>query len=99
MGAREDPVKVQGSDGKTLSVELQGGTLALPWARLTPGDRLGLARAFLKDGALEDHLLVAVFALADGRVEVADEHFAKAKTADPKGDARVAEVRAALGLK
>ncbi|MCY3018152.1 MAG: hypothetical protein NTW87_03850 [Planctomycetota bacterium] len=100
MGAREEPVKVVGTDEKSLSVDVRGGTLSLPWARLSASDRLNLARACLKEGVLEDHVLVAVFALADGRAELSEEHFAKAKAADPKGgEARVSEVRASLGLK
>ena len=100
VGAQEEPAKVLGADGKSLSVELQGGKLDLPWTRLSARDRTNLARAFLKEGVLEDHVLVAVFALADGRAELSDEHFAKAKAADPKGgEARVAEARASLGLK
>ena len=100
LGRRQVRVKVLGADGKSLSVEIQGGALSLPWTRLSAGDRLNLARAFLKESVFEDHVLVAVFALADGRADLSDEHFAKAKAADPKGGkARVAEVRASLGLK
>ena len=99
-GSREEPVKVVNADAKSLSVEFQGSALSLPWARLSASDRLSLARAFLKEGKIEDHLLAAVFALADGRADLSEEHFRKALAADPKdGAARVAEARASLGLK
>jgi hypothetical protein len=100
MGAKEEPVKIVGSDGKTLKLEVAGNTLPLPWAQLTTSDRLNLARAFLKEDSLADLLLVAVFALADGRVELSEESFAKAQAADAKaGASSVAEARNSLGLK
>ena len=97
---RGELAKVAGADEKTLSVEVQGNTMPLSWAWLAAGDRLTLARAFLKEHSLEDHLLVAVFALAEGNTEMAEEHFALAQIADPaRGAALAAEARASLGLK
>jgi hypothetical protein len=99
-GPREEQVKVVAADAKTLTIQMQGNSLPVRWNRLSTGDRLALARAFLKEDALDDHLLVAVFALAHGSQELSDEHFARARAADPKqGAAKVAEVRAGLGLK
>ena len=97
LGAREEPVKVVGADEKDLYIDIQGNAMPLAWTRLTPRDSLNLARAYLKSGVAEDHLLVAVFALADGRAELAEEHFAQAQAADPQnGAARVVKVREAL---
>jgi hypothetical protein len=99
-GGREEEVKVVGIDEKSLSIEQGGGVLPLPWSKLSAGDRLNLARAFLKDDSADDHLLVAVLALAAERHDLADEQFAKAQVADPRnGTAQVKEIRTALGLK
>lgn len=100
LSGNEEKVKVVGSDEKTLNLEQGGSGLPMPWSRISAVDRLNLARAFLKDDSIDDHLLAAVLALAAGRGEVADDHFAKAQVLDPKnGTARVKEIRAALGLK
>jgi hypothetical protein len=98
--AKEEEVKVVGTDEKNLSIEQGGGTFPLLWSKLTAGERVNLARAFLKDDSIDDHLLVAVLALAAERSELADEQFARAQALDSKnGAARVKEIRSALGLK
>lgn len=97
-GGREERVKVLALEKESLSVELQGGPMPLRWKWLSVAERLNLARAVAADDSVEDCLTAAVFALADGRAELAAEYFAKA-SAVKDGVARVADVRAALGLK
>ena len=100
MSGREEAVKVVGADEKSLSLEQGGGGFPLSWSWLSAGDRLNLACAFLKEDSIDDQMLAAVWALAAGRGDVADEHFAKAEVLDPQnGTARVKEIRGALGLK
>ncbi len=99
LGAGAPPVRVSGFDGKMLRVEMGGGEGLLPWEALPRIDRLRLAEAFLRKGAGEDHLLAAVFALAEGLDERAGKHFARLRAADPQGAALEAQARASLGLK
>jgi len=92
-------VKVVGSDGKRLRVEIDGGAGDLPWESVLKVDRLRLAQAFLRERVAEDHLLVAVFALAEGHAELAQEQFARVRAADPRGAELEAGARESLGLK
>jgi hypothetical protein len=92
-------VRVVGSDGKRLRVEIDGGAGDLPWEAALRTDRLRLALAFLKERVAEDHLLAAVFALAEGRMEAAQEQFERVRAADPGGGELEARARESLGLK
>ncbi|MBI3831214.1 MAG: hypothetical protein HY291_16975 [Planctomycetes bacterium] len=100
MGLREESVKVVSADEKDLKVEVAGNALPIPWTRLSAGERLNVARAFLKEDDFDDHILVAVYALTDGRGDLSNEEFAKAAALDAKeGAARVADAKTSLGIK
>ena len=94
---REERVKVIGADDKAVQIEMRGNGMPMGWSGLTLFDEINLARAFLRNGTFEDHLLVAILALGGEQNDLAAEHFAKAQAADAKeGAARVAEARASL---
>jgi hypothetical protein len=77
MSAREERVQITGADAKSLTVNLQNNDMPVPWNKLGNADRLSLAQSFLVESSAADHVLVAVFALASGRADLADTEFAK----------------------
>jgi hypothetical protein len=101
FGAKDERVKIIGADAKALTFELDGNTLPpIAWQKLDAHDRLSVASSFLKSDSAADHLLVAVFELANRRADGAADHLAKAQLCDPKPDAaQLAAVRAMMGAK
>lgn len=99
LGPEAPRVRIVGLEEGRLRVEIDGGGGELPWDRVLKSDRLRLALAFLKDRVAEDHLLVAVFALAEGRADLAREHFSRLRAVDPSGAEKEARARESLGLK
>ena len=101
FGAKDERVKIVAADAKALTFEMEGNTLPpIPWQKLDTHDRLNVAASFLKDDSGADHLLVAVFELANHRSDVAADHLAKAQLCDPKPDAALlAQVRALTGAR
>jgi hypothetical protein len=86
-GREAERVQITGADAGLLTVRLQNNDLPLAWNKLTPDDRLSLARGFLIDDRAADHVLVAVHALATGRSDLAGVEFAKAAMVDATGGA------------
>jgi hypothetical protein len=89
-------VRVLQGDAKVVEVEMNGMRLpGLAWEQLPPADCLELARGVLTEGDAAGHVLVAVFARAAKRIELADEHFGLAAK-DPEGRALVDAARLSL---
>jgi hypothetical protein len=97
LAGSETRAKALSADDKGMKVEYQGGILPVPWAWLSGGDYLNLAKAFAKEGVADDCILLAVFLLAEGQTAVAEECFDKAIAADlQNGKSAVERARASL---
>ena len=89
----EEKCAVAAVDEKTLTVRVQGNVLPVPWKDLAARDRANLARTLVNEDDAESLLLAAVFLMASGREDEAEDCFAKAAAKDA---ARAKEVRASL---
>ena len=98
-GTGSRPSTVLAADENSLSVKTGGLSVSLPWRALSARERMGLARAVLREKNCDDHILAAVLSLAAGSADLAEEHFDSARSADPeRGAERVAAARRSLGL-
>ncbi|MCY3021238.1 MAG: DUF6288 domain-containing protein [Planctomycetota bacterium] len=81
MGGQES-YAVRGANEKSLIVSIQGNDLPMPWKQLPLGTRAALAKAAAKDDDVETLLIAAVFQLATGNADAAEDLFAKAALKD-----------------
>lgn len=99
FGAKAEAVKVLSADEKTLLVEYRGSKLPFEWPKLRAReDCLNLALAFCTSPKVDDWVLRAVFQIANGKKDEAEQSLAQAVAADPEtGPVAVLEVRGAFG--
>jgi hypothetical protein len=73
---------IRGATEKALTVTIQGNDLPMAWKQLSIGCRAAVAKEAAKDGDVEALLIAAVFHLADGDADEAENLFAKAAIKD-----------------
>jgi hypothetical protein len=79
---------------------VQGNTMPFAWTKLDREDLFNLARSVADENRAGDLALEAVWALAAGRREAAEELLAKAKQAPGQEEAAlIAEAQAVLGAR
>ncbi|MBI3829846.1 MAG: right-handed parallel beta-helix repeat-containing protein [Planctomycetes bacterium] len=100
FGKQPEKIKLAASSATELQVVVQGNTMPFAWAKLDREDRFNLARSVADESKAADLALEAVWALAAGRREAAEELLAKAKQAPGQEEAaQIAEAQAVLGAR
>ncbi|MCZ7644898.1 MAG: heparinase II/III family protein [Planctomycetota bacterium] len=99
FGDRAEPVKVMDANEKQLNVNYKGNTLPFEWEKLGDAENcMNLALAFTKEGQAEDHVILAVFMLANGKSDEGETQLARAISIDPEvGRVAAMEVRSIFG--
>jgi len=92
----EDKCAVSAIEGDNLTITLQGNKLPLAWKQLSLRDKINLAKGALSKTDAESLLIAAVFLLADGRAEEAEQCFSEAAALNAGLEK---ETRATLGMK
>lgn len=100
FGKQPEKIKLAASSTTELQVMVQGNTMPFAWTKLDREDLFNLARSVADENRAGDLALEAVWALAAGRREAAEELLAKAKQAPGQEEAAlIAEAQAVLGAK
>jgi hypothetical protein len=95
-GEKSGKVKVISADEKSLTIDLKGGRLPVPWKQFDLSAYTALAQAFAGEKDAEGRLLLGVFLMASGRTDDGDRELSQAVLLDPKLDGRVKEARALM---
>ncbi len=84
IGGKAEKHGIAGADEKNLLVEIQGNAMPVSWKTLNMSDRVSVAKSMSSDDDAESLLAVAIFLIADGDTQKADEFLAKAALKDSK---------------